>query len=121
MRWLELSRLDSCWRKCPAMRDLGQTSRPGSLGHLLGCAISEAKANPARSILIAAGLGYATGGGLVSPLTARILRVGLRAALRMMAFPLAQAAVPFARGLFWDVMASPEDSTRSGGAGTGNE
>lgn len=37
------------------------------------------QAHPFRAVLIAAGVGYVLGGGLFSPLTRRLLRVGSRA------------------------------------------
>jgi len=37
------------------------------------------QAHPFRSIAIAAGVGYVLGGGLFSPLTGTLLRVGMRA------------------------------------------
>jgi hypothetical protein len=39
------------------------------------------QAHPFRTVLIAAGLGYVIGGGLFSPLTARLLGLGTRAML----------------------------------------
>ena len=73
-------------------------------------------------MLIAAGLGYATGGGVVSPLTVRLLRVGLRAALRMVVVAVVDAAAMLASGVLSDVTVGPEDSTEArSGAGNGNE
>jgi ElaB/YqjD/DUF883 family membrane-anchored ribosome-binding protein len=39
------------------------------------------QAHPFRAVLVAAGVGYVLGGGLFSPLTGTILRVGFRAML----------------------------------------
>ena len=43
-------------------------------------------AHPIRSVLVAAGTGYLLGGGLLTPLTGRLLRIGGRA----LAIPLLQ-------------------------------
>jgi hypothetical protein len=42
---------------------------------------SAVQTHPFRSIFIAAGVGYLVGGGLFTPMTGRLLRVGLRAML----------------------------------------
>jgi hypothetical protein len=38
----------------------------------------QASDNPIRTVLVALGAGYIVGGGLTSPLTGRILKMGLR-------------------------------------------
>ena len=108
------------------MSDIGRTSLSANLrdrlGDLSDSAISEAKANPGRAVLIAAGIGYVTGGGLFSPLTARLLGVGLRTALRMLVVPLGQAAVFFACGVLSAAALNPEATTEPrDGAVTDNE
>ncbi|MES1205888.1 MAG: hypothetical protein ABUS79_08120 [Pseudomonadota bacterium] len=47
----------------------------------------ETRQRPARSAAIALGAGYLLGGGLFSPLTARLVAVGLRVGLRMALIP----------------------------------
>jgi hypothetical protein len=37
--------------------------------------------HPYQTLLVAAGIGYAVGGGVFTPLTARVVAMGLRAAL----------------------------------------
>ncbi len=39
----------------------------------------QVQAHPLRTVAVAAGVGYLLGGGLFSPLTGRLLRIGLRA------------------------------------------
>lgn len=48
---------------------------------------------PYKMIAIAAGVGYVLAGGLVSPLTGRVVGLGLRLGLRVVAVPLLQAAL----------------------------
>lgn len=50
--------------------------------------------HPYRTLALAAAAGYVLGGGLFTPLTGRILRIGLRAAM----LPLAQATFLGGRG-----------------------
>ncbi|HWV38764.1 MAG TPA: hypothetical protein VN033_09850 [Vulgatibacter sp.] len=49
----------------------------------------ELREHPYRTLAIAAGVGYVAGGGLFTPLTAAMLRVGVRA----MAIPAFQALI----------------------------
>jgi hypothetical protein len=49
----------------------------------------ELEERPERSAAIALGAGYVIGGGLFSPLTARLVGAGLRIALRLALIPLA--------------------------------
>jgi len=49
----------------------------------------ELREHPYRTLAIAAGVGYVVGGGLFTPITAGLLRVGVRA----MAIPAFQALV----------------------------
>ncbi|HEY0840418.1 MAG TPA: hypothetical protein VGD74_09560 [Vulgatibacter sp.] len=49
----------------------------------------ELREHPYRTLAIAAGVGYVVGGGLFTPLTASLLRIGVRA----MAIPAFQAMV----------------------------
>jgi ElaB/YqjD/DUF883 family membrane-anchored ribosome-binding protein len=44
--------------------------------------------NPYGTIAAAVGIGYVLGGGLFSPLTARIVKLGLRIGLRLAVLPL---------------------------------
>jgi hypothetical protein len=84
--------------------ETGYQGQPGAMGHAKK-AVEEAKAfkeavasqatsfsqsidlrgrvqkNPIAMVAAAAGIGYVLGGGLFSPLTARLLRYGLRLAL----------------------------------------
>jgi hypothetical protein len=52
----------------------------------------EVDEHPYRTVLVAAGVGYVLGGGLFSPLTRHLLRLGFRVAL-----------VPMAKSLLQDV------------------
>jgi hypothetical protein len=45
----------------------------------------EVEEHPYRTVLVAAGVGYVLGGGLFSPLTRQMLRLGVRLALVPMA------------------------------------
>ncbi|AKU89787.1 hypothetical protein [Vulgatibacter incomptus] len=53
----------------------------------------ELREHPYRTLAVAAGMGYVLGGGLFTPLTASLLRVGVRAlAIPALQFVLSQAA-----------------------------
>ncbi|HEX2658781.1 MAG TPA: hypothetical protein VHU40_10935 [Polyangia bacterium] len=56
-------------------------------------AFAEIRRRPVRSLLIAVGTGYLTGGGLGTAFTARLLGVSARMALRLAVFPLFVSAV----------------------------
>jgi hypothetical protein len=66
-----------------ASRAVGETSRrlADELGGAArGLDLSEQlQAHPLRTVAIAAGVGYLLGGGLFSPLTRRLVKVGMRA------------------------------------------
>jgi hypothetical protein len=107
------------------MPDFDRSTAPGRLRQQLAklreSAVSEAQANPGRSMLVAAGLGYVTGGGVVSPFTVRLLLAGLRASLRMVV-AVVDAAAMLASGVLSDVAVGPEDSSEvRSGAGNGKE
>jgi hypothetical protein len=61
----------------------------------------EAQDNPLRTVAIAAGAGFALGGGLFSSLTSRVLGMGLRVALSAAALP---AVLPLAAGGIWTLI-----------------
>ena len=58
-----------------------------ALGELRGAV----DAHPYGAVGAALGLGYVLGGGLSSPLTARIVRAGLRATFRFVLLPVVEA------------------------------
>ncbi|MDZ4697277.1 MAG: hypothetical protein SGI86_19220 [Deltaproteobacteria bacterium] len=61
--------------------------------------VDQANENPIRTILVALGAGFIVGGGLTSPLTGRILKIGLR----FVSVPLlAQVVGGMARGQSFD-------------------
>lgn len=53
----------------------------------------ETRERPWRAVAVAAGAGYVLGGGLLSPLTARLLGLGLRVGLRASMVPLLSAGI----------------------------
>ncbi len=61
----------------------------------------EAEDNPLRTVAIAAGAGFALGGGVFSSLTARVLGIGLRVVLGAAALP---AVLPLAAGGIWKLV-----------------
>ena len=66
----------------------------------------ELEERPERSAAIALGAGYVIGGGLFSPLTARLVGAGLRIALRLALIPLAtQSLVKLGQ----ELIAGPQD------------
>jgi hypothetical protein len=73
----------------------------------------EAKAHPLRTALCALGAGYVVGGGLFSPLTARLAGLGTRLLLRGAALPLvAQSLVTMLPA----IAASPSTTSRKRGS-----
>jgi hypothetical protein len=56
----------------------------------------QAAARPFRTIAVALGAGYVLGGGLFSPLTARLVGLMARVGLRMAALPLVSEALGLA-------------------------
>jgi H+/Cl- antiporter ClcA len=62
---------------------------------------------PYKMVAAAAGVGFILAGGLVSPLTARVLGLGMRIGLRVVAVPLLQAAL---MGALWNRIQSDEDA-----------
>jgi hypothetical protein len=71
-----------------ALPELAQRSED-----LLQRLFSEIQRRPVRSLLIAAGTGYLTGGGLGTRFTARLLGVGARMALQVAIVPVLVDAV----------------------------
>jgi len=67
---------------------LGPTARA-----LMRDLYSETEKHPFRTVAIALGGGYVVGGGLFSPLTARLVGVLIRVGLRAAALPLARLAM----------------------------
>lgn len=61
----------------------------------------EAEDNPLRTVAIAAGAGFALGGGVFSSLTSRVLGMGLRVVLSAAALP---AVLPLAAGGIWTLI-----------------
>jgi hypothetical protein len=61
----------------------------------------EAQSNPLRTVAIAAGAGFALGGGVLSSLTARVLGLGLRVVLSAAALP---SVMPLAAGGIWTLI-----------------
>jgi hypothetical protein len=61
----------------------------------------EAEENPLRTVAIAAGAGFALGGGVFSSLTSRVLGMGLRVVLSAAALP---AVLPLAAGGIWTLI-----------------
>jgi hypothetical protein len=55
---------------------------------LIARLFAEIRRRPVRSLLIAAGTGYLSGGGLSTRFTARMLGTGVRTALRLAIVPL---------------------------------
>ncbi len=49
------------------------------------------KRHPYRSVAAAVGIGYALGGGIFTPLTSRLLRLGLRIGVRTALLPILKA------------------------------
>jgi hypothetical protein len=74
----------------------------------------QTREHPGRTVALTLGTGFILGGGLFSPLTARLLGVGLRLGLRLLVLPmvaeglLAWGGGPLARG---DTSASVGGST----------
>jgi hypothetical protein len=74
----------------------------GGFGELRDAVQNEVRSHPVRSVLIAAGVGYALGGGLAAPLTRRLARLALRAMI------LPALEEPTAR--LWDWIRSDSES-----------
>jgi len=73
-------------------REVGAAWREGCEAPRLARAIQD---HPIRTLLLAAGAGYVFGGGLLTPTTGRLLRVGLRAvALPLLRRQLISLAMP---------------------------
>lgn len=63
----------------------------------------EAADRPLRTTLLTLGMGYVVGGGLFSPLTARLFGTSLKVGLRVLALPaIAKGAVELGRQLVQD-------------------
>jgi hypothetical protein len=75
----------------PRNVDLGSAARG-----LMRDLYSETEKHPFRTVAIALGGGYVVGGGLFSPLTARLVGVLIRVGLRAAAMPLASLALGLA-------------------------
>lgn len=80
---------------------------------------TETRERPWRAVAVAAGAGYVLGGGLLSPLTARLLGLGLRVGLRASMVPLLSAGITqWASSLLErqedDVMGEDESNGTSG-------
>lgn len=71
--------------------------------------LRQADTNPARTLAVAAGAGYLLGGGLFSPLTARLVATGVKLGLRFALLPfVSQRVVALAEDLLSE--ASNSDS-----------
>lgn len=68
-------------------RGTGAASTVGPLAGLQG----HVSRHPYRTVAAAVGIGYALGGGIFTPLTERILRLGLRIGIRTALLPVVKA------------------------------
>jgi hypothetical protein len=75
------------------------------------------KRNPYGMMAAALGVGYVLGGGFFSPLTARIVRIGLRLGLRMAAIPFLENEL---RGFAESVVGGAEGDEGEAGTSTGD-
>jgi hypothetical protein len=62
------------------------------IGHALDIQ-GRVQRNPYGTVAAAVGIGYVLGGGLFSPLTARIVRLGIRIGLRLAVLPLVKQEI----------------------------
>jgi hypothetical protein len=90
--------------RVPRNVDLGLAARA-----LMRDLYSETEKHPFRTVAIALGGGYVVGGGLFSPLTARLVGVLIRVGLRAAALPLARLAM----GLADQAIPSPAKGPRT--------
>lgn len=60
----------------------------GQLKALSDALAGQTQEHPARTVALTFGTGFVLGGGLFSPLTARIVAVGVRIGLRLVALPI---------------------------------
>lgn len=71
--------------------DLQSKARAGAVGaskcEADGCMAGSVERSPYISVATALGVGFVLGGGLFTPLTARVVGVGLRLSLRLFAMP----------------------------------
>lgn len=51
----------------------------------------QVRSHPYRTVAAALGIGYALGGGIFTPLTARLVRIGLRIGIRTALLPVLKA------------------------------
>lgn len=66
----------------PVPTDLGLVAeKPSEKPSVEQVLVRQLEERPYETLLVAAGLGYVLGGGLFTPLTARVVVVGLRAAV----------------------------------------
>jgi hypothetical protein len=97
-----------------AGRARGHAARPlGPAADIASCV----KRYPYRSVAGALGIGYALGGGIFTPLTSRLLRLGFRIGVRTALLPILKAELSDLAGAF----TSRKDSstTTNPGAGEG--
>src|SRR4051794_11272774 len=60
----------------------------GQLGAWSGALAGQTQRHPARTVALTVGTGFILGGGLFSPLTARILGAGVQLGLRSLVLPM---------------------------------
>jgi hypothetical protein len=90
----------------------GAPEMAAQIAHWRDDLLEQIKARPARSLLIAIGAGYVAGGGIGTILTARLLGLGARMAVRLAVIPIFADGIE--RALFDGHASTP------GGANAGN-
>lgn len=66
-------------------------SEPTSVGGPLADLKRQVSRHPYRAVAAALGIGYALAGGIFTPLTARLVRLGLRIGIRTALLPILKA------------------------------
>ena len=91
----------------PSDRAAAAVSVIGPLAHLRG----RVSRHPYGTVAAALGIGYALGGGIFTPLTSRLVRLGLRIGIRTALLPILKAEISELAAAFIDDKSEQGEST----------